>query len=149
MIIQSSRFGEVDIDENLIFDFVMPIIGYENLSKYVIIEPKKDSLFNWLQSVEDPDLAFPVTLASYFNIDYTFDIDEEYENLLDIKSANDLLILNIAKIPAGQPRKSTINLLGPIVINTLNKKAMQLVLSSQDYSSSHPLFNDEDSEVTE
>ena len=36
MKINTSKFGEVDIEENLIFDFIEPILGYEELKKYGI-----------------------------------------------------------------------------------------------------------------
>ena len=77
MNINTEKFGEITIDENLIFDFVEPIIGYENNKKYVLVEHAENSAFKWLQSIEDAALAFPVSSPAYFDIDYQFEIPTE------------------------------------------------------------------------
>ena len=56
MKLTTVRFGEIDIDESRIFDFVLPLIGFDMLKKFVILEPNKETLFKWLQSVEDLSL---------------------------------------------------------------------------------------------
>ena len=60
MKLNTARFGEIEIEENRIFNFVMPIIGFDMLHKFIILDPNKDTLFKWLQSIEDPALAFPI-----------------------------------------------------------------------------------------
>ena len=60
--INTTKFGEVEIDKSLIFEFISPIIGFNDLKKYTIIDYKPDSPFKWLQSMEDMELAFPITL---------------------------------------------------------------------------------------
>ena len=60
MKFETVKFGEIDINENRIFDFELPIIGFDMLKKFVILEPSKETLFKWLQSLEDPALAFPI-----------------------------------------------------------------------------------------
>ncbi|MDD3014822.1 MAG: flagellar assembly protein FliW [Candidatus Gastranaerophilales bacterium] len=142
MIINTSRFGEVEIDENLIFDFVEPILGYENLKKFVLIDHMQDSPFKWLQSSEDENIAFPVTIAGYFGLDYEFVIPEEEAKKLELINAEELLTLNIVCIPSGEPEAATINLAAPVVINTGSKKGMQLILSNANYAVRQKLFAD-------
>lgn len=142
MKINTSRFGEIEVDENLIFNFIEPILGYENLSKFVLIDYTPDSPFKWLQAVEDPNVAFPITFPSYFGLDYQFVIPEEETNQLGLSGIEDLLSVNIVCIPPGRPQAATINLLGPLVINVVNKKAMQLVLINTNYTIKHKLFAD-------
>lgn len=55
--INTTKFGELEIDKNSIFNFVCPIIGFNDLKQYAIIDHKPDSPFKWLQSIEDMDLA--------------------------------------------------------------------------------------------
>ena len=143
MQITTTRFGEIVIDDNLIFDFVQPIIGYNKLSKYVLIEHKENSAFKWLQSIEDPALAFPVTSPAFFNIDYQFEIPTEKAEKIDLHSVESLISLNIVTIPSQNPKKSTINLLAPIIINAANKQGMQIILSNSNYPVRCPLFKDE------
>ena len=140
MQIKTTRFGEIIIDDNLIFDFVQPIIGYDKLSKYVLIEHKENSVFKWLQSIEDPSLAFPVSSPALFNIDYQFEIPTDTAEKIDLKSVDSLISLNIVTIPASNPQKATINLLAPIIINAINKQGMQIILSNSNYPVKYSLI---------
>lgn len=143
MNIKTTKFGEISIDENLIFDFKEPIIGYDNLKQYVLVEHSDNSAFKWLQSIEDPDLAFPVTSPAFFDIDYQFEIPTEKAEKIDLNSVESLISLNIVTIPSTNPRKATINLLAPIIINAANKKGMQIILSNSNYPVKYSLFKDE------
>ena len=143
MKLNTTKFGEIEINDELIFDFVEPIIGYDGLTKYVLIEHSDNSSFKWLQSIEDGDLAFPVTSPAFFDIEYQFEIPTEKAELIDLTSVEALISLNIVSIPATNPRLSTINLLAPIIINAANKQGMQIILSSSNYPVKYPLFQEE------
>ena len=88
--INTAKFGEVEVDKSAIFNFISPIIGFKELKEYTIIDYKPDSPFKWLQSMEDMELAFPVTLCSFFGIDYKFDISDEEAKKLEIESPDDI-----------------------------------------------------------
>ena len=143
MKIQTTRFGEIEGDEKLIFDFKMPILGYNEETEFVLVESKEASLFKWLQSTHTPDLAFLSTSAGFFGIDYVFELPDEAESILDVKSAEDLVVLNIAKVPNNNPRATTVNLLAPIVLNIKNNKAGQVILSGSGFSVECPLFENQ------
>ncbi len=140
MNIETVKFGNVEVEESRIFDFVLPVIGFNDLSKYVIIEPNKDNLFKWLQSAEDPDLAFPIISVAALNYDYSIDISDDVIQSLDIKNAESLLVMNITSIPQDNPQGTTINLLAPLIFNLENQKAGQIVLSGSGYDISYPMF---------
>ena len=139
--INSVKFGELIIDKNNIFEFVSPIIGFNDLVKYTIVDYKPDSPFKWLQSMEDMELAFPVTLCSFFGIDYKFDIPDEEAEKLEIESADDVFVCNIANIPSSNPQGATINMLAPVVVNLQNKKAMQVILKNTEFQVRYKLFD--------
>ena len=134
------RFGEIDIDENRIFEFVLPIIGFDTLKKFVILEPGKETLFKWLQSVDDPALAFPIISVSTLNIDYSIDLPDDVVDKLEVTSAESLLVMNITSIPQDDPKGTTINLLAPLIFNVDTQKAGQIVLSGSGYDISYPMF---------
>ncbi|MDD3594609.1 MAG: flagellar assembly protein FliW [Candidatus Gastranaerophilales bacterium] len=140
MILNTTKFGEVEVNEDYIFDFVEPILGYEDLKKFALVDYDNDSPFKWLQSIENLELALPVTIPAFFGINYQFTIPDEKVALLQAGNADDILSLNITNIPKGQPQEATVNLVAPIVVNINNKKAMQLVLSNTDFSVKHKLF---------
>ena len=134
------RFGEIDIDENRIFEFVLPIIGFDTLKKFVILEPGKETLFKWLQSVDDPTLAFPIISVSTLNIDYSIDLPDNVVDMLEVTSVDSLLVMNITSIPQDNPKATTINLLAPLIFNVDTQKAGQIVLSGSGYDISYPMF---------
>ena len=139
----TTRFGEIDVDNTRILNFIQPIIGYNDYSKYTLLEHNGNDMFYWLQSLEDPELAFPVSIPSRFDIDYSFEIDDATVEKLEIKDVSDILIYNIVAIPVNEPKKATINLLGPVIINAKNNKALQYIISNSDYTSRYPLFDKE------
>ena len=55
IILKTTKFGEVEVDKNTIFNFVSPIIGFSDLTEYTIIDYKPDSPLKWLQSTQDMD----------------------------------------------------------------------------------------------
>ena len=140
MKINTVRFGEVEVNDERIFDFVMPVIGFDNLSKFVILDLNKDSFFKWLQSVEDPSLAFPVVSVFSMNLDYSIDLSDSVIDALKIKDVESLLVMNIASIPQDDPQGTTINLLAPLIFNLDESVAGQVILSGSGYDVSFPLF---------
>lgn len=144
--INTTKFGELEISKESIFNFVSPIIGFSDLKQYAIVDYKPDSPFKWLQSMEDMDLAFPITLCSFFGIDYQFDIPDEEAQKLEITCADDVFVCNIANIPSSNPQGATINMLAPVVVNIVNKKAMQIILKNTEFEVRHKLFNESEGE---
>lgn len=141
--IHTARFGEVSVDESRVIRFVEPILGFNQSRRYVILDHTEDSPFKWLQSVDEPDLAFVVTNPKLFNIEYEFEISDEAVSQLELKSAEDALVLTIVNIPEGDPAKMTANLLGPVIINQTQRNAMQIVLNDSTYSTKTRLIPDE------
>lgn len=142
MKISTTRFGEVEINEKSLFHFVNPILGYDKENEFIIIEHEGNDKFKWLQSTKTPELAFAVTVASFWGIEYSFSLDDKSQSELEIETAEDIVALNIAVIPKNDPRKSTINLLAPLILNFRTHKAGQVILSGTNFDVEHPLFKD-------
>lgn len=140
MIVNTVKFGEVEVEDSRIFDFVLPIIGFNELTKFIILDPNKETLFKWLQSTEDPSLAFPIISVAALDYDYSIDLSDNVINTLGITNAESLLVMNITSIPQDNPRGTTINLLAPLIFNLDNQKAGQIVLSGSGYDISYPMF---------
>ena len=122
------------------FEFVSPILGYDDEKEFILIEHKSNSNFKWLQSTRTPDLAFVVTMAGFFGIDYSYELPEDTQEELGIETADNVLTLNIVFIPHENPSKSTINLLAPLIFNINTKKGAQVVLTGTDFKVNHLLF---------
>jgi flagellar assembly factor FliW len=139
-VISTSRFGTVEIQADRIIHFSVPILGFDRCQSFVLLEHQKNSPFEWLQSTEDPDLAFIVSHPAYFKMDYPVVIPDETLEQLAIKSEQDVLIYTIINIPDDNPKAMTANLLGPIIINIHTMQAVQIVLSQSQYHTRHLLL---------
>lgn len=143
MKITTTRFGEVEVNNDMLFSMVNPILGYESEDCYVLIEHRENSKFRWLQSIKTPDLAFAVTFAGAFGIDYSFELPDQTQDELQINDVDDLLVLNLVVIPHENPRASTINLLAPLIFNIKTKKGAQVILTGTNFAVDYPLIEKE------
>jgi flagellar assembly factor FliW len=137
MIVQTSRFGPVEIDAQRIIAFPRGILGFPQYKNYVLIQPEEDSTFYWLQSVETPDLAFVVTDPLLFVPDYQIPLREETRSDLGLSDLNDASVLVIVNKVADM---LTANLQGPLVIHPVTRTAVQVVISEKKYQTRHPIL---------
>ena len=128
------------VDDEYKFEFVSPILGYDDEKEFILIEHKSNSNFKWLQSTKTPDLAFVVTMAGFFGIDYSYELPEDTQEELGIETADNVLTLNIVFVPHENPSKATINLLAPLIFNIDTKKGAQVILTGTDFKVNHLLF---------
>jgi flagellar assembly factor FliW len=94
LTIESSRFGRVDIDPESVIEFPEGLIGLGG-SRYALLTRDHESAFSWLQSLEDPGLAIPVTNPHQFFAGYEVElVDEDAERLgIDPKIAVDVYVV--------------------------------------------------------
>ena len=76
LTVESSRFGALEIDAADVIEFPAGLIGLGGRG-YVLVQVGEDSAFRWLQSVDDPALALPVTNPWTFFDDYAIDLSDE------------------------------------------------------------------------
>jgi flagellar assembly factor FliW len=137
MIVQTSRFGVVEVDPDRVISFARGILGFPKFRQYVLIQPEADATFFWLQSVEAADLAFVVTDPLLFVPDYQVPLREETRQdlgLADLSEASVLVIVN----KVGD--LLTANMQGPLVIHATTRVAAQVVISEKKYQTRHPIF---------
>jgi flagellar assembly factor FliW len=114
LTIESTRFGRVEIEPSAVIEFPEGLIGLEG-SRYALIASDPDAPFMWLQSLEDPGLALPVTNPHRFFADFAVEVvDEDVERLaLDGSSAMDVYV-TVRAAPALED--FTANLKAPILV---------------------------------
>jgi flagellar assembly factor FliW len=81
--IESSRFGRVEIDPATVIEFPEGLIGLGG-SRYALLARDERTPFVWLQSVDDPELALPVTNPHLFFAGYEVSLIEEDAERLQI-----------------------------------------------------------------
>ena len=133
MKIQTSRFGEIEINKEDIVEFPEGLLGFERARRFIVLNTQDGGPFRWLQSTEIPDLAFVVIEPLQFMFSYDLEISDSDVAFLGVKAAEDVLLYGIVTIPEN-PRDMTANLQGPLVINIKSRKARQIVSANSSHS---------------
>ena len=139
MLIQSTRFGEINVSEETIFKFLHGLPGFPEEKEFALLPYQPDSPFNFMQSLQDPDLAFMVVEPFLFFREYTFELEDQAAAELGISEQNPPQIFTIVTIPESV-EAMTANLLAPVVINNRDRTALQIVLDGRNYTTRHRLF---------
>jgi flagellar assembly factor FliW len=136
MQIQTTRFGTLDVDDDRLITFPRGLIGFGGLRQFASVSAADNPRFSWLQSAEDPEVAFLVVDPSLFFKEYDVSVREDTEQELAISNPADARLLVICN-KAGD--WLTGNLLGPIVLNVKNRAAQQVVLTEKKWTTRQPL----------
>jgi flagellar assembly factor FliW len=140
MTLSGTRFGDIEITDEDIVNFPEGLIGFPNSRRYVLLSAKPGSPFRWLQSLDEPALAFLCTDPAHYLPEYTPSISERHARDLKMTEDTPRILLCTAAIPKGKPEDMTLNLAGPIVINAEVRQGRQIVLEDGAYTIRHRVF---------
>lgn len=138
MQIQSTRFGPVEIRPEAVITFPDGIIGLPGHT-YALLSPEPDAVFFWLQSVEHPELALPVTTPWLFFPEYRLELAEDVAARLGIDPKQRTGVMCVVRA-AESLDDFRVNLRGPIVINGDGLVGHQVINEAGDLGVSEPLF---------
>lgn len=139
MTIQTSRFGPMVLSEQDLLFFPEGMLGFSNLRKFVLLDDPNDEIFAWLQSCEDPDVAFPVLEPELIVADYKCDLAKSDLEALQLTEPRKFRSFLIITIPS-DPTQMTANFKAPIIINIEKRRARQCVLQDNNLAIREPIF---------
>jgi flagellar assembly factor FliW len=143
MVAETKFFGTVDIEDDKIIEFPMGIIGFEDLKKFALIydsEREERSKISWLQSMEEPLMVLPVINPIDITESYNPVIEDELMKIIGDPADEDVLIFTSMSIPSDLT-KMTANLKAPFIINTVDRKAMQVIVENEDYPVKYNVYD--------
>lgn len=141
MKITTRDFGEIEIDDNTIINMPNGILGFEDTKRYTLISPLGEDTFPmWLQAVDSAEPCFVVYDPMHIYPDYRFEINDEVQETLKIDDNTPYRCITVAIVPDDY-KKTTINLRCPIIINTKDNIAEQVLLD--DYDFKYPVYDNE------
>lgn len=135
MKLKTEQFGEIEINPADIIEFPTGILGFEEYQHYVIIEPQ-DSIFHFLQSVDEPWLSFFIMMPELLRPDYQVAVEEKNVKELEFQDASEGRVYVILTVQ-DKLADMTANLQAPLVINCKNRLAKQIVLMDGLYNTRH------------
>ena len=135
-------FGEIDIEEQKIIHMENGMIGFPDLKKFALIydveKKKKESSIMWFQSMDEPQVAFPVMQPNGLKPDYNPTVSDEMLKPLGELNETNLYVLTTVTATADK-KNASINLKAPIIINTEQTKVCQIIVDD-DYPVKYNIY---------
>ena len=132
-----TRFGEVSYEADQILQFPEGLIGFEQLQRFLVMPNRKEGPLFWIQSVDDPDIAFILTDPTNFFLDYAVIPETSERSTLRIEEGDECFVLSVVTVPPDQ--KITVNLSAPILYAPKSNRAIQIILENTSYKPKTPL----------
>ncbi|MBM7606242.1 flagellar assembly factor FliW [Metabacillus crassostreae] len=142
MNVETKYHGVIEVLEKEIIHFQSGIPGFQGEKSFVLLQLEEDSPFWILQSMTTSQLGFVTVEPFQYFTTYEFEISENDRSNLSLKSEKDVAIWVFLTIK--EPFiESTANLQAPIIINSNNRQAKQIILNDSNYKTRERLFPEE------
>jgi len=157
MRIKTKFFGEIDIKDEQAILFPYGIYGFEEYTRFVLLYDNEneqeyggghdndvnhhientgnnnvtEAVFGFLQCADDENLCFTVVDPKFIDGAYSPKLPPGCVKQLNIVNTGDLMYLAIAVI-SDNLVDSTVNMQGPIVVNSKNMIGAQVILETHE-----------------
>lgn len=141
MEIVTYRYGRaehVTVDPADVYEFRPGLAGFDRLNRYAII-PESDSPVEWLQSLEEPEVAFATIEPFLFYPEYAFELTDRDCEDLGLRTPQTALVRCLLTL-SPVVEQITANLLAPVVMNRETRKGRQIVLPDSNLSMRFQIF---------
>lgn len=139
MVVNTTRFGPIEISSEDILNFAEGLLGFNDLERFVLLDDPNDEIFAWLQSCDEPSIAFPVLEPELFEENFSLSLAKSDLQSLEVDSEKNLRSFCIITIPE-DPARMTANLKAPVVVNIASRIARQCVLQNNKLEIREPIF---------
>ena len=136
MTFESSRFGTLEIQTEEVIEFPAGLIGLGG-ARYALLTTDDQSPFAWLQSIDDPDLALPITNPWLFFADFAVDVDDADAKRIGIEDPSKVDVWVTVRA-ASELQGFSANLRAPILV--WNGRGHQVINEAKDAPVRAPLF---------
>ena len=114
LVLESTRFGQLEIPAEAAIDFPNGLIGLPG-TRYALLARSDESAFMWLHSLEDPNLALPVTVPWRFFPEYEVELSDDEAARLGVTDPEDTQVYVTVRA-AESLDDFTANLRAPILV---------------------------------
>ncbi|MGG3193665.1 flagellar assembly protein FliW [Priestia aryabhattai] len=139
MKISTSYHGDIEIDNQQTLKFNQGIPGFLEETEFVILPLPEAEAFQVLQSIQTKEVAFIITDPFQFFLDYDFQLEPQEIEKLQLQQAEDAAVYVLLTM-SDSVEKITANLQAPVIINTKQQLAKQVILMNTAYETKHRIF---------
>jgi flagellar assembly factor FliW len=124
--VNTLMFGELLVPEEKIITFKDGIPGFPESKRFFILD-HKDTPLKWLQSIDEPELAFIIAESNTIEPSFSVKLDKSVKDYLEIDREEDVLVFLILRVENG---KVVANFNGPLVFNTEKMLGVQVIIDT-------------------
>ncbi len=128
MLVNTTRFGTIEIEDKELITFPWGVPGFESLKRFVLLE-YKNGPFQWLQSVEEPGVAFVVCAPDFLGLVYS--APEAKKKLIVLEREQDLVVLNIVSFDR-ETRAIHFHVKSPLLFNVAARVGYQWTMETDE-----------------
>lgn len=139
MILETKAYGPVEIEDKQVLGFPQGLLGFESYRQFALIDAHKKPFF-WLQSTEDPRIAFILIKPSIFHENYDPGLSQEDWDDIGARGPEDCLEFAIVTVPESGPM--TANLQGPLYICKATRQGKQCISPKDEYRTKHDILEE-------
>src|SRR5690606_13234487 len=118
--INTSRFGHIQISQEDVVQFPEGLLGFESLREFVLIDDPNDEIFAWLQSCQEPGIAFPILEPELFTPNFSVTLTKHDLETIGLTTPEAVRYFSIITIPEDQTQM-TANMQAPVVVNVKSR----------------------------
>ncbi|MBI5491361.1 MAG: flagellar assembly protein FliW [Deltaproteobacteria bacterium] len=133
VLFDTIRFGALSVHEDKIIRFVQGLPGFKDMRRFIMIDHDAEGLFKWLQSVDNPAVAFLMTDPNTYRPGYTVPLKKSEAECLGVRDARNLVAM--VMVCVSRDNEISLNLKGPVLFNSENMSAIQCIIDRDDYPS--------------
>ncbi len=126
MLVQTTRFGQIDAQQEQVLVFPQGLIGFEACRHWLIVPDPHNNDVAWLQSLSQMQVALPMVSPRKFAPEYRVTIPGRQLSLLNLRSSDRVYVMAVV---SKSGKTLTANLRSPVVINLTKCIACQVITS--------------------
>lgn len=132
---QYQGFGDkMNMALETIFELAEGMPSFPDFKRCKLVKDDRVKPFLYLQDADDPELSFVCVDPFIMCSDYSVSLDKSVnEKVLNLRRPQDAIVLAIV-IVGDDVCSTNANLLAPIILNTVNRSAAQIIMKDMDAS---------------
>ena len=141
MKFETTRFGQIDVKAEDIIIFPDGPLGFPECTRFTLVTDERSHPFKMLQSLDKSALAFVIIDPLITRTDYHFNVTKDDLKNIKATTTDGLEVYAIVTM-SDKMEEVTVNLQGPLVINTITRLGHQFVLVNEGYSTTEKLLQE-------
>lgn len=136
MIIKTRILGDLEVSPDSILHMPQGMLGINTCKEFILLDNDASPSLKWLQSVNEPDLAFIVANPMDFFPEYDIELSDDDMDFLELDALDDVAVVTTVSFDKDSGFLTT-NLMGPIIMNSRIFRAKQIVVQDDRYTTRH------------